>query len=99
MKLFIITALMGGTILGIVAAVFYAAPAPVQTHPSADAQELPPRLQLRQDISALIEGLKDSDAADREICNRNLILLAGLSFDFKPSASLEERDAAVQRWR
>jgi HEAT repeat protein len=99
MKLLVITVLACGLILGVVAAVLYTAPSPVRTHPPAGAQESPPRLQLRRDISALIEGLKDSDAADREIWNRYLILLTGLSFDFKPNESLEERDSAIQRWR
>jgi hypothetical protein len=54
---------------------------------------------MKQDIAALIEGLRDSNYEHRDMWNRHLILFTGLSFDFKPNGSLEERDAAIQRWR
>lgn len=105
MKLVTLAVVVGGLILGVVAAVLYSGfftgflPLPGRNHPPAGAQESSPRLQLRRDISALIEGLKDRNAVVRQICNRHLILLTGLSFDFKPDDSPEERDSALHRWR
>lgn len=90
-------AAVAGIAAGVVVVVFCGR----DTGPQPDGSGRQPGVSpsgTRDEIGALINGLRSPDPASRSIFSRNLVRETGMFFGFKPAALPEERDAAIRRW-
>lgn|GEM_PF-2019474 len=55
--------------------------------------------RLKDEIGVLIGGLTSANIDERIFCSKRLSELTGLFFDYNPTASEEERNEGVRRWR
>jgi HEAT repeat protein len=74
------------------------APLSVQEQPVQHAPISRQKASLRDNVDALIKGLRSPDPVARSIFHRNLIEETGMFFGFSPTAFPEERRETVERW-